>query len=111
MTTHTFRLRNSVAIALPLMAFLFCLSPAVVPQATPKIGAVHVKGLAHFKEARRKLKSGDVFDASYSNEFTQREVGAFLPRSGSKPPKIALVATPDTAQHTVNVTLRLLNPS
>jgi len=62
-------------------------------------------------QSRWKLKPGAVFNASYSNEFTQREVGALLSRSGSKPPKIALVATPDTTQHTVNVTLRLENPS
>jgi len=80
-----------------------------------RMGNFTVQGLpaaaAEKLQSRWKLKSGDVFDASYSNEFTQREVGAFLPRSGSKPPKIALEATPDTAQHTVNVTLRLENPS
>ena len=57
--------------------------------------------------SRWKLKPGDIFDSSYPNAFLSREAGAFVPRSGSKPPKITMPESLDSVAHTVNVTLRL----
>jgi outer membrane protein insertion porin family len=64
-------------------------------------------GAAEKLQSRWKLKPGDVFDASYANEFVSKEVGAFIPRSGSKPARVTTPESVDTVQHTVSVTLRL----
>src|SRR5262245_53103679 len=76
MTAHTPQPLRLIAIASLLAAFLFCFSPAAMPQGTLKIGAIHIKGLAHFNEAQvvplLKLSAGAPFSQPALDAATQK---------------------------------------
>ena len=64
-------------------------------------------GIAEKLQSRWKLKSGEIYDASYLTDFFKKELGPALSNSGLKNPKITSNSVPNTAQLTVDVLLRL----
>ena len=64
-------------------------------------------GIAEKLQSRWKLKPGEIYDATYLNDFFKKELGPALSNSGLKNPKINSNTTPNTAQLSVDVLLLL----
>jgi hypothetical protein len=64
-------------------------------------------GTAERLTKRWKLKKGDVYDASYLNEFMKTDVSPALPVSGGRPPKVQFNIKPDRSAHIVDVTIQV----
>jgi outer membrane protein assembly factor BamA len=54
-----------------------------------------------------RLKTGEIYDASYLMEFMKTQLGPSLPRSSERPPKIQTSVQPNRAGQTVNVSIQV----
>jgi outer membrane protein assembly factor BamA len=72
-----------------------------------RMGEFSVKGVpmqtAERLKSRWKLKSGDIYDASYMSEFLKTQMGQALGASGGKTQKIQTSVRPDRVAHTVDI--------
>jgi outer membrane protein insertion porin family len=76
-----------------------------------RMGTFTVTGLppdiAAKLQSKWRLKTGDVFDASYLGDFSKKELGVVLAKYGNNLPKITSNMTPNRAQGSVDVSLRI----
>ncbi|GAC1675742.1 MAG: hypothetical protein PVS2B2_10960 [Candidatus Acidiferrum sp.] len=63
--------------------------------------------LANKLQSKWRLKTGDVFDASYLSDSFKKELGTMLGKYGSNFPKITSDMTPNRTQRNVDVSLRV----
>jgi len=76
-----------------------------------RMGEFSVKGLPAQTAERLKnwwkLRSGDIYDASYMSEFLKTQMGPALGTSGGKTQKIQTSVRPDRVSHTVDVLIEV----
>jgi outer membrane protein assembly factor BamA len=62
-------------------------------------------GLAERLQSRWRLKSGEIFDASYLSDFLKKELASALANSKGRRAKVSSTVVPNQSQHTVDVVL------
>ncbi len=76
-----------------------------------KMGEFSAKGVpvqtAERLKSRWKLRSGDIYDASYMKEFLKTQMGTALVGSDGKTPKIQTTVRPDRTTHMVDVLIEV----
>jgi outer membrane protein assembly factor BamA len=74
-----------------------------------RMGELSITGtsVAEGLKSKWRMKSGDVFDASYLSSFLENELRPLLPHSGGKPVKVHTGIQPDSSKQTVNVSIEL----
>jgi len=79
------------------------------PQYT--MGALSISGVPQGNEERIKkkwrLRSGDVYDASYVKEFLNKDLGPLLPAASGRAMKVQSKIQPDRSTHIVDVTIQV----
>jgi outer membrane protein assembly factor BamA len=75
-----------------------------------RMGSFQVSGVlpatAERLKSRWRLKTGDVFDGSYSGEFTNKELQLALQGAGKVPVKFRVMTVPNREVHVVDVSYR-----